>query len=341
MPTTATAYGPYDAGAGANITEAFWRTFMARLSPSAVLAGVNNELAPSGDSTGMQAKVATGAAWVRGAYGEWTSGATTLAIAAVGGIAGGSERYDRLVVRNDFVNNRMELDVLTGTAGAAPTALRPALTQSSSVWEILLADVGPLNNATTTITAAMVIDGRWKMTESGILYHTASPTTGTSVRLPQAGSVPAGPGNKLVIEALARSSVAATLADLRLTVNGDSGNNYAWERGRLSGAAGGWGSDQGNSVAFATLGYAAGATAAANTFDFLRIEMPNFLATVGDKPFRGSGGHANSYAAAGLFVIDSVGWWFPAVPVAITDARLALDAGNFVTGSQLQIRIEP
>src|SRR5258708_1280840 len=111
MPIAMDLYYPYASGAGANVSETQWRNWAARLSPSAVIARYNNELNPFGDSTGLQVKVDTGAAWIRGEYGESTA-AKTLALAAVGGIAGGSSRIDRIVLRNDFVAKQMILDIL-------------------------------------------------------------------------------------------------------------------------------------------------------------------------------------------------------------------------------------
>jgi hypothetical protein len=210
---------------------------MARLwAPSGVVAGQLNELNPFGDSTGLQAKVDTGAAWVRGQYGEWTSANPPLGLAAVGGIAGGSERWDRLIVRNDFVNNVMQLDVLTGTAGASPNAARPALTQSSSVWEFLLADVGPLVNTTTTVTAGMVKDGRWKISANGILYYDVTlGASATSVLVPAAGTIPSF-GRHLQLDYGARDISAGTSVDvLLMQFNSNSGSNYNTESVRSLG----------------------------------------------------------------------------------------------------------
>lgn len=274
MPTSATAYYPYDSGTGANITEDQWRSFMGRLHPSAVLAGVNNELAPSGDSTGMQVKVATGAAWVRGAYGEWTSGVTTLPIAAVGGIPGGQSRIDSIIARNDFVNNRMELDVLTGTAGASPSA--PSLTQSSSVWEILLGNVGSLTNATTTITAAMVSDGRWKMTESGILFYELSLPAASSVVLPAAGSIPAS-YRDLRLRIVGRTGTSATNEALNLRINGDTGSSYTWSALTTTGATPvGTAPTSGTSI---SIGNLTAATAPANLLAQIMVEIPEYANT--------------------------------------------------------------
>lgn len=273
MAVTADAYGPYDSGAGAAITEDFWRKFMGRLLPSAVIAGVNNELAPSGDSTGMQVKVATGAAWVRGAYGEW-NGITTLPIAAVGGIPGGQSRIDSIIARNDFVNNRMELDVLTGAAGASPSP--PTLTQSSSVWEILLGNVGSLTNATSTITAAMVTDGRWKITTSGLLYYELSLPSASSVVLPAAGGILTG-YRDLLLRITGRTGTVATNEALNLRINGDTGSSYTWSALTATGAT-----PAGTAPTSATsisIGNLTGASAPSNLLAQIMVEIPEYANT--------------------------------------------------------------
>lgn len=274
MAVTADSYGPYDSGGGAAITEDFWRKFMGRITPSAVMAGVNNELAPSGDSTGMQIKVATGAAWVRGAYGEWTTGVTTLPIAAVGGIPGGQSRIDSIIVRNDFVNNRMELDVLTGTAGASPSP--PTLTQSSSVWEILLGNVGSLTNATSTITAAMVTDGRWKITTSGLLYYELSLPSASSVVLPAAGNILSG-YRDLQLRIVGRTGTSATNEALNLRINGDTGSSYTWSALTATGATpAGTAPTSGTSI---SIGNLTAATAPANLLAQIMVEIPEYANT--------------------------------------------------------------
>jgi hypothetical protein len=306
MPTTATAYYPYDAGAGANVTEAQWRNFMARLAPSAVLAGANNELAPSGDSTGMQVKVATGAAWVRGAYGEWTSGVTTLPIAAVGGIAGGSSRIDSIVARNDFVNNRVELDVLTGTAGVTPAA--PALTQSSSIWEILLGNVGPMTNATTTITAAMVLDGRWKMTPSGVL-----PTGYRTLRC----------------DFDLRGSDAAT-QNVYLQYNNDAAVNYKWQELYGTGTA------NANALSAATatpfMAQALGTGAAAGEATHGEFTIANYSGTTWMK-------YARIYSTYSSVISLRITFWNQTA--ALTVLKVGLAAGSFLTDSRFVLRVDP
>lgn len=153
MPTTLDTYMPYDSGPGANVTEDGWRRFMKHLRGDGVIRGYANEFLTFGDSSGRQVKVGTGECWIKGNWGESTA-QKTISIAAN---SSGNPRIDFVVLRNDFLNNRIEIDVITGTPAASPVA--PALTQNTSKWEIGLALVAVANGA-VTITAGNVTDFR-------------------------------------------------------------------------------------------------------------------------------------------------------------------------------------
>lgn len=158
MSTTLDSYAPYDAGAGSNALEATWRAMMRRVLATGVLAGVDNNFEVYGDSTGLQVKVKTGQCWIAGHWGQSTS----EKILAVATNALGITRGDRVILRNDFVANRIELDILTGTTGTPPT-----LTQDSSKWEISLATLS-VPNGDVSIDAAQVTDARtWTETAGG------------------------------------------------------------------------------------------------------------------------------------------------------------------------------
>jgi hypothetical protein len=147
-------YAPFDAGAGANVTESTWRKMMMHAGkPSGVLRGYGSWLEVFGDSSGMQVKVPTGQVWIEGHWGEVSSQKTLPLTTAHATLA----RLDRVVARADFVNNRIELDVVAGTPHASPTL--PALTQNTSIWEISLAQVA-VAAATGTISAGNVTDKR-------------------------------------------------------------------------------------------------------------------------------------------------------------------------------------
>lgn len=132
-------YGPYDSGNGANITESFWRNFMHRMRGDGVsrsgIIPTGNMCTVYADSSGDQVKCMTGEVWIAGAYG-------ICSVEAILPIAAGHAtlaRKDRVVIRNDFVSNRIEWDVLQGTASGSPAP--PALTQDSTKWEVSAAIV--------------------------------------------------------------------------------------------------------------------------------------------------------------------------------------------------------
>lgn len=154
MSTPLTEYFPFDAGAGANVTEAQWRE-MARLwLPTGIIPAADsslNELAVSqrGAGANMSVDVATGWAWILGEFGALTV-ATNVGISAN---ATGNPRIDLVVLRADFVNNNVVLDVLVGTPAVAP--VEPVLTQNSSMWEIPLAAIDVAAAAVSILTASI------------------------------------------------------------------------------------------------------------------------------------------------------------------------------------------
>lgn len=155
MATSLDVYAPFDSGAGSSVTEDTWRKFMRHMlgSQSGVIRGFPNEFAPSAAGAGMTVTVDTGECWSRGHYGQSTA-LKTLAISTAHATLA---RKDRIILRADFVNNRVEVDVLTGTAAASPTV--PSLTQNTSIWETSLGIVS-VAAAATTISSGNVADDR-------------------------------------------------------------------------------------------------------------------------------------------------------------------------------------
>lgn len=160
MATTLDTYAPFDAGPGANISESTWRKFMRHMLADGVLATVTNEFEVFADSTGMQVKVKSGECWIRGHWGESTA-QKTLAIATAHATLG---RKDRVILRCDFTNNRIELDVLTGTASGSPAL--PSLTQDTTKWEIGIGQV-TVDAAVSTIAASKITDERLRVGTAG------------------------------------------------------------------------------------------------------------------------------------------------------------------------------
>lgn len=149
MATTLDDYAPYDSGPGSNVTEDRWRQFAQHWRGNGVIRDIGTQFIPVGDSTGMQIKVGTGECWIKGNWGQNLS-VRTIPIAAAHATLG---RRDLVVLRNDFVNNRIEIDVITGTPNASP--VYPTVTQNSLKWEIQLGKV-VVGAAVSTITAGNV-----------------------------------------------------------------------------------------------------------------------------------------------------------------------------------------
>lgn len=152
MATAFDQYAPFDSGPGANVMESTWRAMMRRAVMTGVVAGVLNEMLVFGDSTGMQVKISTGECWIEGHWGQLATQKTQSITAAHATLV----RLDRVIARCDFVNNRIEYDVLVGTPGSSTP---PTLTQNTSIWEIGLALV-TVPAAAATITAGNVTDQR-------------------------------------------------------------------------------------------------------------------------------------------------------------------------------------
>jgi hypothetical protein len=143
----------FDAGAGANVTEATWAKAARWWLGTGVIPDYLNRLEPYADGTAMSVKVRSGAVWGDGHYYEETD-EETLAIAAANAT---NPRIDLVVLRVDRTLNDIDLAVITGTAAATPSV--PALTQTAATWEIPLAQVR-VNAAVATIAAANVADLR-------------------------------------------------------------------------------------------------------------------------------------------------------------------------------------
>lgn len=141
------SYFPFD---NADVYEAQWSK-MFSLLPTGVISGINNELVVYANSTGMNVKVKSGSAYIKGHTFESTA-EETLSIAASDPT---NPRWDLVVVKLDWVNNIIDLAVKTGTPAGSPVL--PSLTQTTSVWEIALAKV--VVDATITTIAANKVTG--------------------------------------------------------------------------------------------------------------------------------------------------------------------------------------
>lgn len=141
MATNLDSYMPYDAGPGANVTENGWRQFAKYFTGDGIKRGIANGFNTFGDSTGMQVKTDTGECTIQGQWGK----STALKALPIANNTSGANRLDLVVLRNDFVNNDIAVDVLTGSSAT----VLPALTQNTSIWEVQLAVVTVPNGAVT------------------------------------------------------------------------------------------------------------------------------------------------------------------------------------------------
>lgn len=130
-----------------------WRKMAKHWLATGVLRNEFNELSVYADSTGMQVKVNTGAAWIQGHYYE-SNALETLPIATANAT---NPRIDRIILRGDWNDNYIQLTVLQGVPAVSPVA--PAVTKNSSRWELPLAQVR-VNAGVMTITAGSVTDER-------------------------------------------------------------------------------------------------------------------------------------------------------------------------------------
>lgn len=169
---TLAQYFPYATGAGSNVTEDQWRELVGLLFPTSVIAASTsglNALAVAQRALGanMSVDVATGWTFIKGELGV-LSAAQNLGISSN---PSGNPRIDRVVLRNDFLNKRIDLDVLVGTPAGSPVA--PALTQNTTtMWEISLAAVAVAAGATSIVTANLTDERRVMRALDTVLYIT-------------------------------------------------------------------------------------------------------------------------------------------------------------------------
>lgn len=129
-----------------------WSKIAGSWAATGVIRSILNELQVYADSTGMQVKVKSGAAFIKGIYFEETD-ETILPI----GAANTNPRIDRVVVRLDFATEVAQFAILQGVAAVTPIAPEP--TQNSNRWEIPLAQITVDANA-VTIASSKVSDDR-------------------------------------------------------------------------------------------------------------------------------------------------------------------------------------
>lgn len=151
-------YFPFDAGSGSDVTEAEWGEMAQFWIKTGVIESGDaakdlNKLEVYANSSGMQVFAKSGVAWIEGFFIK-SEAVETLAIGTADPTY---DRIDLVVVRLDRSANTISLEVVEGTPAASPVA--PTVTETSTIWEIALAEV-LVGNGVTQIDAGDVTDSR-------------------------------------------------------------------------------------------------------------------------------------------------------------------------------------
>ena len=162
-------YFPFDAGAGSVVREDQWAKMAKLWRGTGVVGGFLDEFEVYADSSGMQVKVKSGAAWIEGFYIS-SDAVETKAIAAVSGVV----RHDNVVLHVDWPGNTISILVVTGTPNLV------ALVQSAIIWEIALADI-TVGAAVVKIDPADVADERIFAALTIALGGTGATTAGAAL----------------------------------------------------------------------------------------------------------------------------------------------------------------
>jgi hypothetical protein len=150
-------------------TDQYRDLFRQFVTPGATSAG---GLAPYGDSSGLNVKIAIGDAVIDGVYVKSTA-IETRTVAA--GSGGGLSRIDTLVANVDFSATPIVTFAIIQGTPAATGAAAPSLALSGTVvyrWPIANIAVAP---TASTITAANVTDLRSFVGNPGIVVQATAP----------------------------------------------------------------------------------------------------------------------------------------------------------------------
>jgi len=117
--------------------------------------------------SGLAVSIAAGSAWING-YRYENTAALNMPLTTANG---SNPRIDRIVVRLSQVSRNIQLAVITGTATATPVA--PALTRTSDVYELCIAEV-LVPTAATSIILNNITDTRLNTSLCGLVNSLVS-----------------------------------------------------------------------------------------------------------------------------------------------------------------------
>ena len=128
------------------------------------MAATNLQVSPA---IGLAVNVAAGSAWING-YRYENTDVLNIPLTTANG---SNPRIDRIVVRLSQISRSIQLAVVTGTPAATPVA--PALTRTSDVYELGIADV-LVPTAATSIVANNITDTRLNTDLCGLVNSLVS-----------------------------------------------------------------------------------------------------------------------------------------------------------------------
>lgn len=333
-------YLPFSSGPGANVSDGLSGPTWSQMARYFLGNGVipfpigtptfhADPLATYADSSGMQVKVRSGALWAMGHYYH-SDAEQTLAIAASNAT---NPRIDRVVARLSWTARTIVLAVLTGTPAASPTP--PALTQSSTVWEIPLAQVR-VNAAVVTITSTQTTDERqWSAVDTPVVAKT-DPLTAAQSSIDIPSSLIPQTFRSLEIRLRGRSDVAAVSTGLRLRFNADTGANYDYQLNAGTGTS--MTTAQFQAQTSLNCGTLTGNTALANLFSTHKIDIDGYY-DAQNKTIRASASHKHNTTTGTMERDDIAGFWRN--NAAITSISLFPTAGNFMAGTFMEMIAYP
>lgn len=117
--------------------------------------------------SGLAVSVAAGSAWING-YRYENTDALNLPLTTANG---SNPRIDRIVVSLSMVSRSIQLAAVAGTPAASPVA--PALTRTSDIYELGIADV-LVPAAATSIAANNITDTRLNTSLCGLVNSLVS-----------------------------------------------------------------------------------------------------------------------------------------------------------------------
>jgi hypothetical protein len=137
---------PTDGGAGNTVTEAQWTAYLQLARATGVEKGLLNEFATTVVGGNLQTNVASGVAWMQGHYVKSDATVTLTSAAA----DPSNPRNDLAVLEINWSTDAAVVKIVAGTPAGSPTD--PALTQTSTVWQISLCRIRVAAGATALVS---------------------------------------------------------------------------------------------------------------------------------------------------------------------------------------------